>query len=162
METGFEEVIDQVRRHIETSFADEYEVYDISYKPVNRRWVLEVKIDRAEGVTVQDCEVVSHALEKYLDETDLIHRQYDLEVSSPGAERILKRPVDFERHIGRLVRWVLEHPTPPHSEVIRGRLQEYAGNRVMVQIEQQLREIPLDQVREAKAILEFPTQPKRG
>ena len=94
------EIIEKVQAFIMDSFSELYEIYDITYKPINRKMVLEVIIDSPSGIKVEDCEKVSRALSEHLDETDLIHRTYTLEVSSPGVERILKRKVDYERHIG--------------------------------------------------------------
>ena len=90
-----------VRRFVEDSFP--YEVFDVTFKPVHGRMVLEVMLDCADGIKVKDCEKVSKALSDYLDETDLIHRAFTLEVSSPGVERLFKRQVDYERHIGKIL-----------------------------------------------------------
>ncbi len=157
-----ENVIERVRDFVEKTFSTEYEIYDVSYRPVNRQMLLEVFIDSAEGITVKDCEKVSRALSDYLDEADFIHCNYTLEVSSPGVERIFKRPVDFERHVGKLVKWTLVQPPENRKEVFRARLQEYNPERIVVRSEKGLREFPLSVVKEARAVLEFPPRVKRG
>ncbi|MEW6711376.1 MAG: ribosome maturation factor RimP [Candidatus Riflebacteria bacterium] len=138
----------------------EYEIYDVTFKPFNRSMLLEVFIDSPEGVTVKDCEKVSRALSDHLDETDLIHCTYTLEVSSPGVERLFKRQVDFERHVGKLVKWTLVNEG--RKEVFRARLQEFSPERIVVRSEKGLREFPLSVVKEAHAVLEFPPRMNRG
>lgn len=156
------EIIGSVTAFVESSFDGRFEVYQVSFKPVNRKMILEVMIDNASGVNVGDCEKVSRALEAYLDETDLIHRAYTLEVSSPGVERVLKRRVDFERHVGKLVRWVLKAGPEHPREVFRARLQKFSGQGIVVLSDGGAREIPLEAVEEARSVFEFPQRKKRG
>lgn len=155
-------IIAGVKDFVLASFSEEYEIYDITFKPFNRTMLLEVFIDSPDGITVKDCEKVSRALSDYLDETDLIHCTYTLEVSSPGVERIFKRQVDFERHVGKLVKWTLLQQPENRKEVFRARLQEFSPERIVVRSEKGLREFPLSVVKEARAVLEFPPKMKRG
>ena len=60
-------------------------------------------IDKPGGVSIDDCEAVSRAMDPILDEADPIPTSYIFEVSSAGAERVLKRPRDFERFTGEQV-----------------------------------------------------------
>ncbi len=78
-------------------------VYDVEYKKEGADNVLRVFIDSDEGVTIDDCEKVSRALSDKLDEADPIKGAYELEVSSPGVERSLKRPWHFEKALGKKV-----------------------------------------------------------
>jgi ribosome maturation factor RimP len=151
-----------VRDFVNDTFSDTYEIYDVTYRPVNRTMLLEVFIDSPDGVTVKDCEKVSRALSEYLDEADLIHCAYTLEVSSPGVERVFKRQVDFERHVGKLVKWTLVSEPDSRKEVFRARLQEFSPEKIVVRSEKGLREFPLSVVKEARAVLEFPPKMKRG
>ena len=74
-------------------------------------WVLRLFIDREQGgVNVDDCAAVSRQVSAYLEAEDLISHAYTLEVSSPGAERPLKRLEDFVRFAGRRVRIKLKEP----------------------------------------------------
>jgi ribosome maturation factor RimP len=162
MNIAHDDVKAKVRSFVESAFAETYEVFDVTLKPVQGRLVLEVTIDAPGGIHVHDCETVSRALDAFLDEQDLIHRQFTLEVSSPGAERFLKRQVDFERHVGRLVRWVLLATPEGPKQAFQGRLLEFTPTRIVVQGEKGLREFPLDRVETAQAVLEFPPRLKRG
>ena len=79
------------------------EVWDVEYVREAGQWFLRVYIDKPGGVSIDDCEAVSRALDPILDEEDPIPTSYVFEVSSAGAERVLKRPGDFERFTGEMV-----------------------------------------------------------
>ncbi len=72
-----------------------------------RTRVLRVFIDADSGVDVEVCARVSTAISERLDEIDLIPNSYRLEVSSPGIERILRRPEHFKTVIGKNVKLIL-------------------------------------------------------
>lgn len=77
-------------------------LYDLDYNDVTR--TLRVYIDREKGgVTIGDCQKVSGAISRQLDSADLIMSRYTLEVSSPGVERVLKRPEHYRWAIGKVV-----------------------------------------------------------
>ncbi|MCU0254201.1 MAG: ribosome maturation factor RimP [Acidobacteria bacterium] len=79
-------------------------VYDVVYRRSGPRWKLSVFIDRdPQGVTIDDCEAFSRQLARELDVLDPIGHSYDLEVSSPGIERALRRSWHWERARGRSV-----------------------------------------------------------
>ena len=76
-------------------------LYDLEFVGGQHGRVLRVYIDRTEGVSVGDCEAVSRTLNLHLDQGDLIPgAAYNLEVSSPGLDRELKRPEHFNSAIG--------------------------------------------------------------
>ena len=66
-----------------------------------RDWYLRVFIDKEGGVDLDDCQDLSRKLEELLDAQDLIKTSYILEVSSPGLDRELKKPRDFQREMGK-------------------------------------------------------------
>jgi ribosome maturation factor RimP len=79
-------------------------VYDLVFRRSGPRWKLAVFIDRDPGgVTIDDCESFSRQLARELDVLDPIGHSYDLEVSSPGIERALRRPWHWERARGRSI-----------------------------------------------------------
>ena len=80
------------------------ELVETQFRLEGQRWVLRFFIDRAGGVTVDDCATVSRRLDDWLEEEALIRHAYTLEVSSPGLERPLRKPEDFVRFAGRRVR----------------------------------------------------------
>jgi ribosome maturation factor RimP len=67
-------------------------------------FVLRIFIDKPGGVNHGDCEIVSNQVGALLDLEDLIPNRYTLEVSSPGIERGLYKPADYERFSGSRVR----------------------------------------------------------
>lgn len=80
-----------------------YEVVDVIYAKEGGDSVLRVTIDQPNGISSNDCERFSRALDAKLDEVDPISGSYLLEVSSPGLDRPLKKPADFERFAGEKV-----------------------------------------------------------
>ncbi len=71
------------------------ELVDIEFKLEGGRWVLRLYIDTAQGVTLDDCELVSRQIGALLDIKDPIEHRYVLEVSSPGINRVLRKEQDF-------------------------------------------------------------------
>ena len=76
------------------------EIWDVEYVREAGEWYLRLYLDKEGGVDIQDCEAVSRVVSDLLDEADPIEGSYTFEVSSAGAERVLKRPGDFERFLG--------------------------------------------------------------
>ena len=80
-----------VRALIEETVASlGYDLWDVTYEKEGRDYNLVVSIDRASGVSIDDCKVVSDAVEPLLDEADPIEGPYCLEVSSAGVSRLLR------------------------------------------------------------------------
>lgn len=80
------------------------ELVDVDYLPAGKRSRVVVFIDKPGGVFLEDCEAVNNILGKILDQADPIPSSYFLEVSSPGLERPLKKPADFQRFRGYYVK----------------------------------------------------------
>ena len=80
-----------------------FELVDVEYVKEGANWYLRVYADKEGGINIDDCVLISRALEAKLDEEDLIKDAYILEVSSPGLGRPLKKDRDFERSLGRMV-----------------------------------------------------------
>ena len=77
-----------------------FELCDVEYQKEYGDWVLTFYIDKPGGVTIDECETVSRAIEPILDEADPIEQEYVLSVSSLGIDRPLKKTRDFERAMG--------------------------------------------------------------
>ena len=75
-------------------------IWDVEYVKEGGNYYLRVFIDKDGGVGIDDCEKISRALDPILDEADPIPDSYIFEVGSPGCERELKRPSDFEAFTG--------------------------------------------------------------
>ncbi len=87
------------------------EIVEVEMSGAGNQRVLRVFIDKPEGITHGDCELISQQVGTILDVEDLVPGgRYTLEVSSPGVERKLTRPRDFERFLGRKAKVRLREP----------------------------------------------------
>jgi ribosome maturation factor RimP len=116
-------------------------------------WVLRLFIDREGGVTLDDCASVSRQVSAYLEVEDLIDHAYNLEVSSPGLERPLKRRQDFERFAGRRARVKLRQPLDG-GRVFIGTLEGLEDDRVKLDVDGRKMEFDLDAITRARLVLE--------
>lgn len=107
------------------------EIWDVEFVKEAGTRFLRVYIDKAEGVSIQDCEDFSRAMDPVLDEADPIPDSYVFEVSSAGAERVLKRPGDFERFLGSDVAVKLYQPIDGSKQYI-GTLSAYDDGDVTI------------------------------
>ncbi len=105
------------------------EIWDVEYVREAGQWFLRIYIDKKGGVSIQDCEALSKALDPLLDEADPIPDSYVFEVSSAGAERELKRPGDFPRFFGEHVEVRLYTPVEG-SKTFTGVLTGYEDGNV--------------------------------
>ena len=96
------------------------ELFDLKFVSMGRRSSLRVYIDKPGGVTIADCERVSHELSLLLDVEEFSNTPYTLEVSSPGLDRPLKTVRDYSRVMGERVSVTL-------SEAVNGR-RGFTGN----------------------------------
>ena len=90
--------------------ARQMELYDIDYLTEHGRKILRLYIDKEGGISLDDCEVVSHAANSALDAKDPVPEAYVLEVSSPGIERKLVKDAHYMANIGRKVEVRLNKP----------------------------------------------------
>lgn len=98
------EIVERVEELV-TPIIDEndFELVDVEYVKEGANWYLRVYADKDGGITIDDCVLISRALEQKLDEEDFIQDAYILEVSSPGLGRQLKKDKDFKRSLGEKV-----------------------------------------------------------
>jgi ribosome maturation factor RimP len=102
---------EELEKKLEVLFENSgFEIVDIRICS-GRSPVYQVFIDKENGkVTIKDCEIWSDKIGSFIDMNSLITGPYILEVSSPGIDRIIKKPKDFERFKGREVKIVLKKP----------------------------------------------------
>ena len=86
------------------------EIVEIEWKGAGKNQFLRISIDKPEGVTHADCELVSHRMSELLDAEDPIGGAYELQVSSPGVERSLNKWADWRRFAGKKAKVVLKEP----------------------------------------------------
>lgn len=92
-------------------------LWDVRFLKEGASWYLRVFIDKPEGVSIDDCTNVSHAIDPIIDEADPIDVSYYLEVCSPGIERELTRHYHFESSVGKTVRIKLYKATDGKKEL---------------------------------------------
>lgn len=111
-----------------------FELYDVEYVKEGSSWYLRVFIDKENGITIDDCEMVSRALSDLLDKHDFIPESYILEVSSPGLGRQLKKDKHFEKSIGEEVEVKLYKPIDRKKEFV-GLLTAFDKDTVTIEQE---------------------------
>ena len=110
------------------------ELYEAQWDARGAEPVLRLLIEKSGGISLDDCERVSHAVSAVLDAHDPIEGStpYHLEVSSPGAERPLRRPRDWERALGMRVN--VRFRSGETTTVVEGRLLAVSDQSVEVEV----------------------------
>lgn len=128
-----------------------YELVDLEMS--NRGKLLRLFIDKPEGVNIDDCTLVSNHVSHLLAvEHDV---DYDrLEVSSPGLDRVLKKPADFERFTGERVKLKLRVPLEGRKNYV-GKLQGFENGEVVLQREEAVDRIALSNIEKARLDPDF-------
>jgi len=154
-----EPVAERARKLLEPVLArDGYELVEVEWVREGGSFTLRLYIDREGGVGIDDCQVVSRTVEPILDVEDFIEPTYNLEVSSPGVDRPLRRPADFERFAGQRVKVKAFGPLESAQGLAprkhwSGTLRGFADGQVEVEVDGRLHRIPLERV--AKANVEY-------
>ena len=128
----------------------ELEIYNIEYKKEGKDWKLRVYLDKpidcdTEYVDINECEDVTRFLSDKLDEEDFIERSYTLEVSSPGLDRELIKPSDFDRFRGREVEVKLYKSINGRKE-FTGTLIGKSADEVTIETDERKVGIPAEQI----------------
>lgn len=115
-------------------FADELglDIWDIRYLKEGSQWYLRIFIEKEEGVDINDCENLSRAIDKVLDEKDPVDNEYILEVSSPGIERELIKDEHFLRFIGADIMVKMIRPIEGIGKEFKGKLKAYDNGDVTI------------------------------
>ena len=138
-----------------------YEMVEVEFKGAGKRSVLRIFIDKADGISHRDCELVSEQVGTVLDIEDLIPSSYTLEVSSPGLDRKLVKETDYSRFDGKLARIQTRIPLN-QQKVFRGRLQGLYGGKVRLELQRgSLLDIPLDVIQEARLEIDWAAEMSR-
>lgn len=118
-----------------------YELCDVEFQKEYGNWTLTLFIDKEGGVTIDDCELVSRAVDPVLDEADPIAQAYYLSVSSLGLDRPLKRDRDYERNLGKELTVKLYAPFDGQKEFL-GVLDSYDADTMTLRTEKKTVQIP--------------------
>lgn len=138
-----------------------YEVVELEFKGAGKSSILRIFIDKPDGISHRDCELVSEQVGTVLDVEDLIPSSYTLEVSSPGLDRKLVKESDYTRFEGKLARIQTRIPLN-QQKVFRGRLQGLYDGKVRIELQRgNLLDIPLDVIREARLEIDWAAEISR-
>ncbi len=107
-------------------------LWDVRYVKEGASYYLRVILDSDEGISIDDCTNVHHAIDPVLDEADPIRDSYYLEVCSPGLERELTRPEHFEKYKGEKVKLKL-YKAYDGSKELCGRLVGFDGKEIVIE-----------------------------
>lgn len=154
---------------------------EISYQMESVGWVLRVIVESLEETSAGSPETstgpaasgaerihlgllaeISRDLSSALDVADVIPHRYSLEVSSPGLDRPLRSPRDFERAAGQLAKVHLVRPLGDGQRVLRGKILGAKEGTVEVEVDGKPVSAPLSDIERAHLIFELPAHPKGG
>ena len=143
------EFVRRAWRELEPHVAEQgFELIELEFAGQGGRGVMRLYVDREGGVTIDDCVVVSQVLGPVLDAADFVPDHYVLEVSSPGIDRPLRRPGDFERFAGEPV--VLKSVAPVDGRKrFKGVLKGFEDGAVRVECDDRTYAIAIDNVQRA-------------
>ena len=151
----FEKLLEEVRQVIEPLLQSQgFELVDLEYQREPQGWVLRIYLDLEGGVTLDDCAEVSGEIGAVLEVKDVIPNPYVLEVSSPGLTRPLRKPEDFNKFRNRLVKIKLYEPLEGRKN-FKGTLLGLEGEKVRLEIEGRVYELPLQGIAKANLEIEF-------
>ena len=114
--------------------ANNFELVDVEYVKEGSTSYLRVYIDKEDGITVEDCTLLSREFNLILDEKDYIDDTYIFEVSSPGLMRPLKKDKDFQRNLGKQVEIKLFKSLDKQKE-FEGELRSFDKDNIVVMME---------------------------
>ncbi len=107
-------------------------LWDVRFVKEGAMWYLRIFIDKDSGVTIEDCENVTRAIDKPLDDLDPIEQNYCLEVSSPGIERELIKEEHFNAFLAAPVMVKLHRPNEHGQREFKGTLVAHDKDTVTV------------------------------
>jgi len=111
-----------------------FSLCDVEFIKEHGDWVLTLYIDKEGGVSIDDCERVSRAVDPILDEADPIEQAYFLSVSSLGLDRPLRKDADFARSLGKRIEIKLFAPKDGKKE-FTGELVRFDESSIVVRLE---------------------------
>ncbi len=130
-----------------------YELADLEVKLGGKDGVLRLFIDKPDGIDLDDCEKVSHAVSALLDVEDPLPGQYNLEVSSPGLDRTLKKVEHFQRFTGETVKIQMRFPIEGRKR-FRGTLESSDEENIVVLVDGQSHTLPIATIDTARLVPE--------
>jgi len=136
-----------------------FDLIEIEHFPNPKHGVLRLFIDKpvgsdVEGVVIEDCSAVSRQISALIDVEDPIRGQFNLEVSSPGLDRPLRRLQDFQRFTGSLVKLKTVMPLQGQRN-FKGRLLEANEDIVVIETDAEEISLPMNAIEKARIVPEY-------
>lgn len=131
-----------------------FELVDVEYVKEGSNWFLRVFVDKDGGIDIDDCGRISEYLSEKLDAEDPISSAYFLEVSSPGAERPLKKAEDVSNAVGKDVFVTTYEPVDGLKE-FEGRLLSFENDELVITVGKKDYAIPYNKVASARLAIIF-------
>lgn len=131
-----------------------YECVGIDYNPHPKHGLLRIYIDSENGILVDDCTKVSHQVSGVLDVEDPIQGNYQLEVSSPGADRPFFKISQFEHYVDSTVLVSLFKAINGRKK-ITGRIVKVVDDIITLAEGEQIFEVPFDAMSKARLVPEY-------
>ncbi len=129
------------------------ELVDVEFLKEGRTWFLRVYVDNPDApIDIDQCALVSEKLSEILDELDPIEQNYFLEVSSPGAERPLKKEKDYEKALGKLI-YIKTYEPIEDAKEFEGYLKSYDDQQVEIEIKIKTRRKTITIAKEKIAVI---------
>lgn len=133
--------------NISNEIADDlgFELVDVEYTKEHGDFFLRIYVDKVNGITIDDCQIMSKKLSSSLDKADPIKREYYLEVSSPGLDRPLKTDKDLNRNLNKDVELSLYRPFKDQKKY-EGELYDFDEENIILKQGENIIEIPKEYV----------------
>jgi ribosome maturation factor RimP len=131
-----------------------FELVDVEYVKEGSNWFLRIYVDKEGGIDIDDCSRISEYASVKLDEQDPITTAYFLEVSSPGAERPLKKADDVRKAVGKHV-YVTTYEPVGGSKEFEGKLLSFDGEQLVIETGKTQSVIPYGKVAGARLAIVF-------
>lgn len=131
-----------------------YELVEIEHQPHSTNGVLRLYIDKESGIVVEDCSAVSRQISALIDVEDPISGHFNLEVSSPGLDRPLRRVKDFQRFSGEVVK-IKTGMAIEGQRNFKGLLRGIENDQVIIECEDKEVRLPLSAIDKARLVPDF-------
>jgi ribosome maturation factor RimP len=128
-----------------------YELTDLEVRLSGQGGLLRLTIDKQDGIDLDDCEKVSHAVSALLDVEDPVPGNYNLEVSSPGLDRKLTKVVHFQRFEGETLKVTMRFPIEGRRR-FRGTLVSSDDENIVVEVDGESHSLPLTMIDTARLV----------
>jgi ribosome maturation factor RimP len=131
-----------------------FDLIEIEHFPNPKHGVLRLYIDKPEGVVIEDCSEVSRQISALIDVEEPVSGQFNLEVSSPGLDRPLRRLKDFQRFVGSQVKLKTMRPLDGQRN-FKGRLLQADEDVLVIETDAEELSLPMNAIEKARIVPEF-------